>query len=543
MKSRIGKHLLLITILMSYAFSLSIRSQIDKTTTTIGTPVTLKLIATTESKGSFPALNIPQLKDWTINGKSVATNTKIINGKYTSEHTINYSLYPKKAGKLTIPSIHFKINDKPFNTNQFIVTVTKSTATTTTKQLPAIFHTATTNKKEYYTNEPIIYTKKFYTSKNLYSLTGIQNPAFQNIEQYPSLAEEQKRYTERLNNINYQVIEINSALISKSDGQANIGKSKIGFLYNPFTRQKRVESNTTSISIKKRNFPETTPIGSFSIIANISTSNISVNNGIYFDLIIEGNGSLKISSTPKINLPNDIEVYDPEVKLTETIVNRKIVSTKKYTYLIIPRASGKYIIPKIEFSYFSLKSKRLEKVYSKEKRLTVASNGDSNKKRINTFNSDKDTKKDILFVKDIHNNYQIQKLINNYIKLLAISLIVGLIFSILKRILKKESVITKNKLKIIRKKINKEIQNKNTSIEQKIYKTNKLLYSYFHHYFNTKEKTPHPEDIKQLANTKIPTLFNNIESIKYSQNNDNETLLQLIEEILNELNKLKESKL
>ena len=63
---------------------------------------------------------------------------------------------------------------------------------------------------------------------------------------------------------------------------------------------------------------------------------------------------------PELEVPQDIEAYDPKTKESIKLSGSRNIGTKSYEYLLIPRYAGKYKIEPLEFVYFDPK-KRLIK--------------------------------------------------------------------------------------------------------------------------------------------------------------------------------------
>ena len=72
---------------------------------------------------------------------------------------------------------------------------------------------------------------------------------------------------------------------------------------------------------------------------------------------VKGKGNLKLFNLPTINVPNTLEVYEPEHDEKVKITISGMQGTIEDNYTIVPQFQGKYPIPSIQFSYFDPKSK------------------------------------------------------------------------------------------------------------------------------------------------------------------------------------------
>jgi len=101
---------------------------------------------------------------------------------------------------------------------------------------------------------------------------------------------------------------------------------------------------------------------------NVTTDKRSLDASEAFQLSIEakGSGNLKLFDLPKPNLPNKLEVYEPENEDKIRTNLSGMSGIKKSIYTIVPAFKGKYPIPPISFSYFNPITERYERKTSNE---------------------------------------------------------------------------------------------------------------------------------------------------------------------------------
>ena len=140
--------------------------------------------------------------------------------------------------------------------------------------------------------------------------------------------------------------------------------------------QKVVTSGDQIISVKQLpnlNKPKdyNGAVGSFNFVATTSKRQLSVSEALELELEIKGNGNLKLFQLPKLSLPSSLEIYEPEK--TENISTNisGMRGSIRDIYTIVPSKPGKYKIPKIEFSYFDIKSKKYKTISSNEINIDV----------------------------------------------------------------------------------------------------------------------------------------------------------------------------
>lgn len=94
-------------------------------------------------------------------------------------------------------------------------------------------------------------------------------------------------------------------------------------------------------------------VGSFTASGKVSKTDITTDDAINYTLTISGSGNLKLIETPKLNLPNGLDSYDPTVVDTVTGRSTTISGSKIITYAIAPHTPGDYDIPSIPFTYYN----------------------------------------------------------------------------------------------------------------------------------------------------------------------------------------------
>lgn len=93
-------------------------------------------------------------------------------------------------------------------------------------------------------------------------------------------------------------------------------------------------------------------VGKFTISSKIDKENITTDDVVNFSITINGSGNLKLIEAPKLNLPNGISTYDPQIIDSITSRTTTISGYKTLTYAITPQTAGDFTIPAIPFTYY-----------------------------------------------------------------------------------------------------------------------------------------------------------------------------------------------
>jgi hypothetical protein len=94
-------------------------------------------------------------------------------------------------------------------------------------------------------------------------------------------------------------------------------------------------------------------VGKFTISSKLDKPELSTDEVATLSLNITGSGNLKLIQAPKLELPNGLNTYDPQITDTVTGRTTTISGSKIINYVITPHTPGDYDIPAITFSYYN----------------------------------------------------------------------------------------------------------------------------------------------------------------------------------------------
>lgn len=94
-------------------------------------------------------------------------------------------------------------------------------------------------------------------------------------------------------------------------------------------------------------------VGKFTIANKIDKQELTTDDVATLTLNITGSGNLKLIEAPKLDLPNGLDTYDPQIIDTITGRSTVISGSKIITYAITPHTPGDYTIPSVAFSYYN----------------------------------------------------------------------------------------------------------------------------------------------------------------------------------------------
>ena len=345
-----------------------------------------------------PSVDISKIEDSfsIISGPNIGSEYRFINGDRASSRSISWTLIAKKHGQLEIPSLRVKIGKKTLITEPHTIQVSKQTADQATKDL---FLELKVSKDEAFVGEQIKLTYTFYTRvaskvlstefpeyndfwvEKLFDPVGIQftPDSWTDIEidgyNYKSL----KIYEVAIFPLQEGVYNLESMIMKIETKDKDSSFNRL-FWDDPFfdtfsqrSRAKLLVSDAVSIEVfPLQNIPAnfTGAVGDFSLNTSLSNSNIDEGSPIEFKVSLIGEGNLSNIGRPKIEFPDEFDIFEGETKVEKNITDDYSGSIT-WEYNLIPRKDGSYVIDSIEIPFFNSITKSWSKALSKDISLKV----------------------------------------------------------------------------------------------------------------------------------------------------------------------------
>lgn len=318
-------------------------------------------------------------------GPMQATNFSYLNGKKSFEQSYTYTIQPKKKGVYTIPSATIEYEGNVVRTNTVKVTVTGAVEIPKDPNDPNyvasqnVHLIAEISNASPYVGESISIIYKLYVDVNNVSVRNtreLEAPSFNgfwnqniNVNQWePKMGEFQgkpHRY----------VIVKKAVLIPQKSGKLTIDPMSIeaavgvpigrtDLFGNRINKTATLTVTTGKRTVNVRSLPiENKPtnfsgaVGDLTFNVTASKTELKANESAQIKVEVSGKGNLKLIDLPSIETPNGLEKYEPEHKenIRTNLAGLKGEVYDQYT--VVPQFKGKYKIPSVSFSYFSLKDK------------------------------------------------------------------------------------------------------------------------------------------------------------------------------------------
>ncbi len=333
---------------------------------------------------------------------SYSQSTQWINGRMTSETSYSYIYYLQaiNEGKFVIPPAGVTIKNKTYYSDSLHIDVAGGNTQPQAAQpganarqqdapqsAPAggqISLDLAVSRREVYIGEPLSAIVKLYTRVNLSGINEIKYPSFTgflktDLDTPPLNSLQQENingtvygtgvlqqfllYPQMTGEITIEPVQI-TVLVQQKTGRSD---PFFGDFFSSYTTvPQAVISKPVKINVKP--LPGIKPedfsgiVGKINIKSGISKDTVTVNDAITYKITVSGSGNLRLAEAPVLNLPPDIEIYDP--KISDEIKNSTSGTTgqRTFEYLLIPRHYGDFTIPPVRYSYFNSSTGKYERL-------------------------------------------------------------------------------------------------------------------------------------------------------------------------------------
>lgn len=386
----------------------------DKTSIDLSEEIQLT-ITVKSSSTDVEVSQLPSLPNFNIYSSGQSRNISMINGKINATQHFNYILIPRFVGKSVIDAFTVTVSGKDYLTDPIDVDVIrtetgnaeaslvkKNTSAKSTKEAkikptapagkndtPAFFMTADVDKTKAYVNEQINLKIRFYQSQSTVGSPMYDRPKMEGLV-FEEVGSNQEY--EIINGRQYVYTQFDLALFGILPGKAVIGPATVeyneaGDVFDPFynffsaskSTAKKVASKAIDIEVlplpqtgKPKTFYNAVG-GPFSIKSSVDNQTPQAGEPVNLTITVKGQGNMRaVGDVPVPELGKSFRVYETTSSFSNKITGKTLGGSKVYKTVIVPRASGVFTIPPIEFSYFDVKSNQYKTIKSNSIDLDVS---------------------------------------------------------------------------------------------------------------------------------------------------------------------------
>ena len=339
--------------------------------------------------------NPPPFKNFQIiSGPQQAVSRSWVNGVQSFSKTYTYFLTPRSKGNFTIGQAEVTINGEIYKTSPIEIEVTNAVKkpndpNNVEGQIDGNIHlVAEVSNPNPYLNEgiTIIYKLYFRNPISVSDVSELETPSYGDFWSHLikiGRAEINMRGTFKGESYN-EVVWRKAVLYPQKSGNLILEPLTLDLTLSlPSNRrdlfgrriltqsQKTITTGEKVIKVKdlpKKNKPEnfSGAVGKYDFDLILNKNTLKASESFQAKIKVRGKGNLNLFNLPSINVPNTLEVYEPEHNEKVKVTLSGIQGTVEDSYTIVPQFQGKYPIPSIEFTYFDPKLEAYKTLFSQE---------------------------------------------------------------------------------------------------------------------------------------------------------------------------------
>ena len=432
MKNILNKYLLLFFI-SAFTFTVKAQSpvyaQVSSKKVQVGVAFEYAIVITITANNYAP----PNFKDFdVVSGPNQSSSTQWVNGVVSQQMTLSWGLVAKKEGTFTIGPAAVSGGNQKHETNPIVIEVTKGATQAATNATPSddpkfsnkvaggdVFIRTGVSKNKCYLGELVTITQKVYSRFQLIGFQKFSQPTYDGF--YASAQEsvsKGQQAVENIEGVNYYTYELFRSVgiankagkiqLNTIEGDVVVRKQSANkprnifeqFFGNGGYEDVPVTTKSKALTVEVLPLPEENKptnfsgaVGNFSYKVEVTRNELKANDAFNLKMYVSGKGNLKLMDSPKLNLPEGFETYDPKVNENGT--------SKSFDYLVIPRTEGDFILKDLDFSYFNFDTKKYVTVAAPEIKIKVlpADPNSAGAQVFNPQNNIKESENDIRYIK------------------------------------------------------------------------------------------------------------------------------------------------
>lgn len=328
-----------------------------------------------------------------IYGPSQSQNFSYYNGVSSSSVTLKYVFVPRAKGSFTIGQASVRVGTNVLKTKPVKLNVTKgskpagNTAANNikTEQDGNFILLVTSNKNSVYVNESFTLTYTMYSRYNRLQPSEVNMPSPSNFWQ-ENIELKERSWDRELAVINgkqyRKIIMAQRVMYPQKSGKLSTGVAEIQAVVNGgfFSAGKQISAKSKDFIIDVKPLPKNAPSdfsgfnGKLNCSVKTNLDSVNANEAITYTIRLKGSGNFKLLNPPKINFPEDFEVFEPKIKKAYGLTYSGYKGYIDVEYLLIPRYSGDYTIPGANIGYFDTDAKRYVNCELDRKEIHVKGN-------------------------------------------------------------------------------------------------------------------------------------------------------------------------
>ena len=363
--------------LSAWAANPQVKAVVDRNRINISESIRLQVIIT----GTEGRVDVSGITDFEIVSRGTRTSIQIVNGKTTKSLISNYTLLPRRKGRLQIPPLPVRAGDRTRMTRAITVQVSDQPQSASGRT--EVIVKANVSDKNPFQGQQLLYTLTVYHSESLTNVR-LEKPSFEGFT--VNSIEEQKTGSTVINGRPYRSIQLAYLLIPIDAGRKVIepsvlrcdivrpprGSPRSAFdsffdndpLFGRSRREPRV-LRTKELSVTVRSLPPFTGsgdfsglVGSFQIRSELDLAELKTGESTTLTLTITGKGNIVDAVLPQMDLPDVFKIYRDNPEEDIRLGPDGFSGKKIFRIALVPVQPGRFTIEGINSSYFDVNAER-----------------------------------------------------------------------------------------------------------------------------------------------------------------------------------------
>ncbi|MCP4679209.1 MAG: protein BatD [Deltaproteobacteria bacterium] len=250
---------------------------------------------------------------------------------------------------------------------------------------PDYFIQTHVSKKNVVVGEPLVLTVYLYSATNISNLDVIREPGTEGFW-VENLLPANRRLTSKPVQVagrGYDRAALRqSVLFPIKPGKLTIAPTLVELVVSRggfFSKRRTVKRASMPVTVEVAPLPtdkqptgfNPANVGRYAFKATLDRNEVKAGEPVTLTLNVRGEGNLRNLVLPEVPEIDGFKVYAPESEADVNARGGTVTGSRSSRILMIPKDPGKYVIPKISWSYFDPKSQQYKTLSSRPRTVTV----------------------------------------------------------------------------------------------------------------------------------------------------------------------------
>ena len=385
MKTPITLLFILVIQLIGYSQELKFSAAPSRNQAAVGEQI--KLTYSLNAMGN--AFSAPDLSAFDLlMGPQQMFGSQNVNGKFSQTLSYTYYIAGKKPGKFTIGPASIRVGNGVMKSNSVEIEITKGASSSASNSQAKqqsnasqpgngndLYVKAIVSKASGVVGDQFLVTYKLYSRYAQLNYELSKAPTFNGFyTEDIALANKPNGEQENINGQNYLTAEIKKVLVfPQKSGKLEIPSIELNCVVRQRVqaqsiwdqmmgggyRDAEVKIKSPAVQLDVRTHDAAGKpvdfngaVGKLSAEITLDRAAVKAGEAVNLRISVSGRGNLKLIDPPALNLPAELEIYDPQVKDNISVSSAGMNGSRTFEYLIIPRAGGDYNLGPMSFSWF-----------------------------------------------------------------------------------------------------------------------------------------------------------------------------------------------